>query len=53
MFLVTDVQEATGREIVIVTVGDQDTDRAAGAAVTTIEALEGAVVVTEDAIDIF
>lgn len=53
MFLVTDVQEATGREIVIVTAGDQDTDRAAGAAVTTIEALEGAVVVTEDAIDIF
>lgn len=42
MFLVTDVQEATGREIVIVTVGDQeDTDRAEGAAVMTIGALEG------------
>lgn len=53
MFLVTDVQEATGREIVIATAGDQDTDQVVGAAVMMTGALEGAVVVAGDAIETF
>lgn len=48
MFLVTDVQEATGRENVIVTAGDQEvTDRAEAADMTT-GALEEVVAAVAD-----
>lgn len=50
MFLVTDVQEATGKEIATANAGDQVTDREAGAAVTMTGAREEAEAVADDAI---
>lgn len=43
-FLVTDVQEASGKGIATAIAGDRDTDRAAGAAGTTTGVPEGAAV---------
>lgn len=52
MFLVMDVQEATGRESVIVTTGDQeDTDRAEAAVMRTGALGEVVAAVADDVID--